>query len=236
MRLPLLALLGAAATVIAAAAPASAAIPAHPKWQSSARMASWNNNGFLVDNNEWNQSAGPQKIWADSYHYWGVESTQRAGNTAIETYPCVQKNYNNLPVSSFRLIRTGFAESMPANTAGLAAEAANDVWLNNYSIEVMIWVDNIGQRIYDSVIGHVMIFGQRFVVYKNGSEFIFALQGHETTGVTHILSSIRWLINHGYVKPSATLRTVDFGWEIASTGGKPKDFRMTKYWLHTRRS
>ena len=34
---------------------------------------------------------------------------------------------------------------MPANTAGLAAEAADDVWLNNYSIELMIWVDNIGQ-------------------------------------------------------------------------------------------
>ena len=235
MRLALLALLAAAA-VTAAAGPASAAIPPNPKWESSARMAVWNNSGFLVDNNEWNQSAGPQTIWADSYQSWGVQSTQQAGNTAVETYPCVQKNYNNVPVSLFHLIQNGFTESMPANTAGLAAEAADDVWLNNYSIEVMIWVDNIGQQIDDQVIGHATIFGQHFVVYKNGSEYIFALQGHEATGVTHILASIRWLISHGYVKASATLRTIDFGWEIASTGGKPKDFTMTRYWLHTQRS
>jgi hypothetical protein len=196
-------------------------------------MASWNNSGFLVDNNEWNQSAGPQTIWANSYQHWGVQSTQQAGNTAVETYPCVQKNFNNVPVRSFRLIQIGFTESMPADTTGLKAEAADDVWLNNYSIEVMIWVDNIGQGIADPVIGHATIFGQRFVVYKNGSEYIFALQGKEITGVTHILASIFWLIHHGYVQKSATLRTADFGWEISSTGGKPKDFTLSSYWLHT---
>src|SRR6202046_4370827 len=95
----------AAAAVLAAAAPAFAAIPAHVKWQSSAPLAAWNNGGFIVYNNEWNHSAGPQTIWADSYQHWGVESTQQAGNTAVETYPCVQKNYDNLPVSSIRLLR-----------------------------------------------------------------------------------------------------------------------------------
>jgi hypothetical protein len=225
----------AAATVTAVAGPASAGIPPNPTWESSAPMAIWSNGGFLVDNNEWNQSAGPQTIWADSYQHWGVQSTQQAGNTAVETYPCVQENYNNVPVRSFHLIQNGFTESMPANTTGLAAEAADDVWLDNYSTEIMIWVDNVGQLIDDPVIGHATIFGQRFVVYKNGSEYIFALQGNETTGVTHILASILWLIHHGYVKASATLRTADFGWEIASTGGKPKDFTVTRYWLRTQR-
>ena len=234
MRRALIALL-AAVTVTAAAGPASAAIPPNPTWQSSARMATWNNGGFLVDNNEWNQSAGPQTIWAYSYRHWGVQSTQRAGNTAVETYPCVQKNFNNLPVRSFHLIQSGFTESMPGDTAGLAAEAANDVWLNNYNIEVMIWVDNIGQGIADPVIGHATIFGQQFTVYRNGSEYIFALHGNEKTGVTHVLASILWLIHHGYVKANATLRTADFGWEISSTGGKPKDFTVTNYWLHTQR-
>ena len=90
----------------------------------------------------WNASAGPQRIWADSYHYWGVRSNQRAGNTAVETYPCVQRIYNNVRVSLFRGIRNGFTESMPADKAGLDAEAADDIWLNHYKIEVMIWVDN----------------------------------------------------------------------------------------------
>jgi len=30
-----------------------------------------------------------------------------------------------------------------------------------------------------------------------------------------------------------TLRRVDFGWEIASTDGKPMNFAVTNYWLHT---
>src|SRR5215831_8991250 len=86
-----------AAAVIAAAAPASAAIPPNPAWKSSAPLGAWNNGGFIIYNNEWNSSAGPQTIWADSYQHWGVESTQQAGNTAVETYPCVQKNFNNVP-------------------------------------------------------------------------------------------------------------------------------------------
>jgi hypothetical protein len=225
-----------AAAVIAAAGPASAAIPSSPNWKSSARFGAWHNGGFIVYNNEWNASAGPQTIWADSYHHWGVESTQRAGNTAVETYPCVQKNFNNVPVSSFRMIQNGFAESMPANTAGLDAEAADDVWLNNYNIEVMIWVDNHGQVPAGNVVGHATIFGQHFAVWRSGGGYYaFVLNHNETTGITHMLASIRWLISRGYVKANATLTQVNFGWEIASTGGKPKDFTMTKYWLHTQR-
>jgi hypothetical protein len=226
---------GAAALITAAAiVPAWAAIPSHPKWKSSAPLGAWNNGGFIVYNNEWNSSAGPQTIWADSYHYWGVESTQRAGNTAIETYPCVQKNFSNVRVSSFRLIRNGFAESMPVNKTGLDAEAADDVWLNNYNIEVMIWVDNHGQRPSGDVVGHATIFGQRFAVWRSGSYYAFVLNHNETTGRTHILASIRWLIHHGYLRAGVTLAQVNFGWEIASTNGRPRDFRVTKYWLHSR--
>lgn len=235
MRRALVALL-AAGVVTAVAGPAFAAIPAHPKWKSSARFGAWNNGGFIVYNNEWNQSAGPQTIWANSYQHWGVQSTQAAGNTAVETYPCVQKNYNEVPVSSFQLIRNGFTESMPASRSGLDAEAADDVWLNKYKIEVMIWVDNHGQRPSGNVVGHTTIFGQRFAVWRGGTDFTFALNHNETTGVTHILSAIRWLIGHRYIPASATLTQVNFGWEIASTNGKAEDFTMSKYWLHTRRS
>ena len=235
MRRALVALLAAVA-VLAAATPAFAAIPAHVKWQSSAPLAAWNNGGFIVYNNEWNDSAGPQTIWADSYRHWGVESTQQAGNTAVETYPCVQKNFSNVPVSSIRLLRNGFTESMPANTKGLDAEAADDVWLNNYNIEVMIWVDNHGQRPSGNVIGHAAIFGQHFAVWHGGTDYTFALDHNETTGMTHIQASLRWLISHGYIPASATLTQVNFGWEIASTNSKAEDFKLTGYWLHTQRS
>lgn len=35
---------------------------------------------------------------------------------------------------------------------------------------------------------------------------------------------------------NVTLTQVNFGWEIASTGGKPRDFTVTNYWLHTQTS
>src|SRR5215472_17216660 len=218
-----------------AASPASASIPRHPAWKSSAPFGAWNNGGFIVYNNEWNSSAGPQTIWADSYRHWGVESRQQAGNTAIETYPCVQKNFNNVPVSSFHLIRNGYTESMPANTTGLDAEAADDIWLNNYNIEVMIWVDNHGQTPSGKVIGHATLFGQHFAVWHGGTDFSFVLNHNETSGVTHILAAIRWLIRHHFLNANVTVAQINFGWEIASTNGKPKDFTVTNYWLHAPR-
>jgi hypothetical protein len=217
------------------ASSAHASVPRNAAWQSSAPFGAWNNGGFIVYNNEWNQPTGPQTIWADSYHYWGVESKQAAGNTAIETYPCVQKNYANNPkVSSFHLIRNGFTESMPHAT-GLDAEAADDVWLNNYHIEVMIWVDNHGQTPSGKVIGHATLFGQHFAVWHGGTDFSFVLHHNETSGVTHILAAIDWLMRHRLVPSNASLTQVNFGWEIASTNGKPMDFKVTKYWERAKR-
>jgi hypothetical protein len=228
----------AAAAVTAAAAtvavPAMAGIPPNPAWKSSAPFGAWNNGGFILYNNEWNSSHGPQTIWADSYRHWGAESTQAAGNTAIETYPCVQKNFNNVPVSRFKLIRNGFTESMPARTTGLDAEAADDIWLNNYKIEVMIWVDNHGQRPAGQIVGHATFFGQHYAVWHTGTYYAFVLDHNAKTGMTYMLASIRWLIHHHYLKANVTLAQVNFGWEIASTNGKPKDFTVTNYWLHAR--
>ena len=154
----------------------------------------------------------------------------------METYPCVQKNFKSVPVRSFWVIRSGFTESMPANKSGLDAEAANDIWLNKNNIQVMIWVDNHGQRPAGNVIGHATIFGQHFSVWHGGTDFTFLLNHNETSGVTHILASINWLINHRKIPASVTLAQVNFGWEIASTDGKAKDFTVTNYWLHTRRA
>jgi hypothetical protein len=238
MRRALLSLLTAAViaavagpAAVGAASAAVVKIPPRPKFESSAPFAAWNNGGFILYNNEWNSSAGPQTIWGNSYGSWGVQSDQAAGH-AVETYPCVQQDYNNVRVSSFHLIRNGFTESMP-DAAGLDAEAADDVWLNNYGIEVMIWVDNHGQIPIGRIISHAWIFGQYFAVWRGGSTYTFALDYNETSGETHILAALQWLMEHGYVSASATLTQVDFGWEVASTDGSPVDFAMTSYWLHS---
>lgn len=226
-----------AALMMVSATAAFASVPAHPKWKSSAYEGTWNHAGFVFENDMWNcpqASCGGQTIWVNSVNDWGATSRMAARNTAVLTYPDIGKTFGNRKVSAFRLIRNGFTQSMP-HVAGLKSEAADDVWLNNYNIEIMIWVDNIGQSFSgDTRIGEASIFGQDFTVWKNGSEYIFDLNHNETSGETHVLSSIEWLISHGHIPASSTLTRVDFGWEISSTSGRSVDFQMKKYWLHTR--
>lgn len=181
-------------------------------------------------------ACGKQTIWANSPNDWGVVSTMAAGNTAVLTYPDLGKLYSDLPVSHFKQVSDNFTESMPRSINGLSAEAANDVWLNDYNIEMMIWVDNAGRSLAGSTrIGSAMIFGQHFSVWKFGSnEFIFDLNHNETSGSTHILASISWLVNHGQVPAGPKLTQVEFGWEIASTHGRAASFTMSRYALTTR--
>ncbi len=232
-------LLTAAAALLMPTTAAFASIPPHPRWESSALAGTWNYDGFLFQNDMWNcpqAACGKQTMWADSVRDWGAVSDMATGNTAVLTYPDIGKLFNDQPVSHFGLIRNGFTETMPWHIKGLSAEAADDVWLNNYNIEMMIWVDSIGRSLAGGTrIGSATISGQHFTVWKYGSaEFIFDLNHNETSGQTGILASINWLISHGYVPASATLTQVDFGWEIASTHGHPGDFQVSNYWLHTR--
>lgn len=231
-------LLTASAGLLMLATPALASVPANAAWQSSATEGTWNHGGYLFENDMWNcpqAACGKQTIWANSANDWGAVSSMAAGNTAVLTYPDIGKLFNDQPVSGFQAIRNGFTESMPSGTKGLSAEAADDVWLNHYNIEMMIWVDNAGRSLAGgNRIGSATIFGQHFSVWKFGSsEFIFDLDHNEKSGQTHMLSSIHWLMNHGYVSASATLTEAEFGWEVASTNGHPVDFRASKYWLST---
>jgi hypothetical protein len=220
---------------ICATLPAHAAVPASPVWESSAPFGTWQNGKFDVYNNEWNTSvAGPQTIWAYSFHHWGVESTQ-ANTTSVKTYPSVQENYKNTPLSSLHGLWSNYAESMPS-TSNFDAEAAYDLWLNNYKIEVMMWVDNHGQRPAGRIIAHVKIYGVKFAVWQGSSHmFSFALSGKQhSVGHVHLLKALAWLVSSGYLSSSDILTQVNFGWEICSTDGQPMDFTLTKYSLTTR--
>lgn len=226
--------LAAAGVVLAThQASASNAPPTHPRFKSSAKFATWDNGGFDVYNNEWNTSeAGPQTVWANSYHYWGVTSTQ-ANTTSVKTYPSVQKTYSSpRGYSSIKYLWSTFRESMPTRR-GFIAEAAYDLWLNNYSIEVMIWTDNHGQAPAGNRIASVKRFGRHFTVWANGSDmYSFVLHRNEKAGKIHILSLLRWLVRTHHLSRSVTLTQTNFGWEICSTKGVPLNFKLTGYSLH----
>ena len=217
----------AALTALASATPAAAA----GWWCSDHPQGTWQTQGFYVQNDAWNGGHGPQRICAGSYHTIHVRSDQPTGNTEIMTYPDVSGLYTGTdrPVSAFTAIWNRFRERMPGDVSG---EAADDIWLNHWSIEIMMWVDTHHQDpSYLPRIGTATIWGQRWLVYRNGSEFIFKLDHNETSGVTHVLSAIRWLTARGYVPASAGLTAVQFGWEIAGTNG-PEGFDLLAYELH----
>ena len=233
-----LTLLAVTAAVLMPITAAFASIPANPRFESSARMAKWNHDGFIFENDMWNcprAACGKQTIWANSPKDWGAVSTMAAGNVAILTYPHIGKLFNERRVSGFKQIRNGFTESMPRNITGMHPEAADDVWMNHYNIEMMIWVDRIGRSLAGSTrVGTATISRQHFTVWKFGSsEFIFVLDHNETSGMTNVLGSINWLIRHGRVPAGVTLSQVQFGWEIASTHGRAASFKISKYWVAT---
>lgn len=208
----------------------AAAIPPHPLLKTHDPARTWANGGFILANNVLSSGAGPQIIWANSYRQWGVESTQ-TNAASVQAYPSVQKNFPTAPsYSSFRYLRSGFTQSMPVG-AGMAAEAAYEIWLDNHTVEVMMWIDNQNRTPAGKRIGAIVFYKQTFVVWRNGPDmYTFVLSGPaQTTGTVHLLSALRWLVNNKHLNGSDTLTQVDFGWEIASTGGTAADFAVTRY-------
>jgi hypothetical protein len=217
----------------------TATLPRHAVWESSAKFGIWHDGGFDIFNNEWNAAeAGPQTVWADSFHSWGVVSTQ-ADTTGVKTYPSVQEDFRDTRLTSLRRLTSSFAESMPPAAAAYTAEAAYDLWLNGYKNEVMVWVDNHGQQPNGIVSSEAVLSGQHFRVYRGNAHMVslVLLAGtDESTGSVNLLLTLRWLVDHGYLRGRASLTQVDFGWEIVSTDGIPLEFTLHNYSLSVERS
>jgi hypothetical protein len=206
-------------------------------------------NGYntYVSNNGWNcasKTCGPQTVTAYDPSNWSVVSQQVSGNIAVLTYPNVQQlftqsNGQGRALTSFSTVRSYYAEASPHNR-GTKAQAAYDVWLDDTtgSNEVMIWVDDVNRgaggahRLAQATFSHVA-----YTLYQYGGprgELIWLRSGNARHGTVHILAMLRWLVNHNYESTTATIGQVQFGWEIASTGGVPETFTVTDYSLTTR--
>jgi len=207
--------------------------PPDAAWQSSAKLGLWRDGDFDVFNNEWNAAqAGPQTVWADSYHSWGVVSTQ-PDTTSVKTYPCVQEDFTDTPLTALRRLSSSFAESMPPAAADYDAEAAYDLWLDGYRDEVMVWVDNHGQQPAGLVSSEAVLAGQHFRVYRGSANMVslVLLGTPESTGSVNLLLALHWLVDNGYLRSSDSLTQVNFGWEIASTDRIPLGFTLHRYSL-----
>ena len=162
-----------------------------------------------------------------------MTSTQRAGNTAVLTYPSVQLNYNGTngyPLTTFTSMTSSYAETMNA-ASGTDAEAAYDIWLNRLNKEVMIWVDNHGQAPAGSKVATTTFSGATWDLYEtsNRSYMAFVREGNASAGTVDLLTALHYLDGREDLVASDVLWQVNFGWEICSTAEAPETFTVSNY-------
>ncbi len=214
-----------------------------------------NSNGYntYVGNNCWADPRCKQRITVRSPGHWRVTAREPAGNDSVKTYPDIQQLFNNwtghgwngsgnatdTPVRKLGRLVGVYAESMPSG--GTIAQAAFDIWMGHNpgrASEIMIWLDNHGRGSGGATRkATARFYGKRWTLYQDGNdELIWSLgkpgtfqkQGH---GTVHILAMMRWLIAHGYTARKSVIEQIDFGWEICSTGGVSRTFRVSRFIL-----
>jgi hypothetical protein len=221
------------------AGPGSESSCSEPVFVSASASGIWNNDGYFVFNNVWNAAAGPgpQTLYACSYHDFYVVSEQGDdGGGSVKSYPNVQMNYGDLPLSSFHHITSRFAELGPP--AG-RYEYAFDIWLNGIaqpnSSQVMIWVENHAQTPLGARVASASLGGRSYEVWNTADNLHLTLIASEAfrSGTLNLLEILEWAVTGGYVPAAPTLGQIDFGVEIVSTAGGSATFRFDDFALAT---
>jgi hypothetical protein len=195
-----------------------------------------------VGQDVWNPISGwSQTLYATNPGNWYVTANMPAGNTAVVSFPNTGESYNSPLLSNFTSMDSSFSENMSA-TAGTSAEAAYDIWLNNWKNEVMIQHDMVNRGgPCGPVLATTSFGGQRGVPVQNwnlcqyGSELIWQVPGNgnvygEQSGSVDILAMLSWLENHGgYLPKGSSLTAIGYGFEICSTGGADENFQVTGF-------
>jgi hypothetical protein len=203
-----------------------------------------NGSSTRVIQDIWNPIGGAsQKLTAFSPGNWSVSANMPASNTAVVSYPDTQQLYTTegntpKPLTSFNSITSSYAETGPA-TSGDDWEAAYDIWAgtgsSNYAQEIMIWVDNHGQRPAGSVVASATIDGVGYKVWSTGkagavgNPVSMVLDSNQASGSVTVLDDLNWLKSNGYMPAGSGLNQVDFGFELCSTGGATQTFSVSQF-------
>jgi hypothetical protein len=198
----------------------------------------WPNGGYFVFNNVYNttDAPGPQTISACSYQSWYVVSDQSSDAGAVESYPNVQMNFDEVPVSSLHVITSRFAETSPH--VGVY-EDAYDIWLNGVgeagSTQILVWVDNFGRVPTGTKVTTATLGGRTYDVWKTSDDMHIVLVATVTftSGTVDLLEIVDWTIAQGWLAATSTLGQIDFGVEIESTGGVSATYTFDDFAITT---
>ena len=195
-----------------------------------------------VGQDVWNPISGwSQTLYASNPGSWYVTANMPAGNTAVVSFPNTGESYNSNPLTGFSSISSSFSETMNP-TAGTSAEAAFDIWLNNWKNEVMIQHDMVKRGGPCGPVLATATFGgqsgvpvQSWNLCQYGSELIWQVPGKgdvygEQSGSVDILAMLNWLVNNGgYLPHGSSLTAIGYGFEICSTGGADENFQIKAF-------
>jgi hypothetical protein len=192
-------------------------------------------NNTIIGQNVWNPISGwAQTLYSTNPGQWHVIAKMPAGNTAVVSFPNVgQEYYYKNTLADFSSIYSSFTENMHPGT-GTSAEAAYDIWLNNWSNEVMIQHDIVNRGTCPAQAtatfgGRGGVPVQTWHLCKYGSELIWQLSDGERSGRVDILGMLNWLVSHRYLQAESGLTDISYGFEICSTGGRPETFAVSGF-------
>ncbi len=191
----------------------------------------WNAGGYDVS----------QRMRVCSHGNWSVSVTadNSSGDGAVKTYPNVHRDYHDWStgheprISSFTTIATRFASRSPQ--VGIY-DGAYDIWLNGVadsgSTELMIWTDNHRQTPAGSVVRKGLRFSHRtWKLWATGDHSYLALVpgrplGH---GAINLRKRFADLVADGLLPRRSTLGQVCFGYEMVSTDGTTRRFKIDRF-------
>ena len=198
---------------------------------------------------------GPQVLSVSSFQDWSVTvtDTDPAGVPGeVLTYPDASFNYYMIataasgykaPPAQYQLnnitsLTSDFTESMP-QLSDLDAEAAYDLWLNDWKTEIMVWVDTApgkGRNLAAdgmTKVGTYTYDGQNFALWRRGSGitgfYVFLLDHNETFGTVNLKAMLETVVSLGYIPATSPLTQIPFGWEVSDTGGKAVTLSLSRF-------
>jgi hypothetical protein len=188
-----------------------------------------------VDQNVWTGQAGySQTLYANSPGDWYIVANADFGNGGILTYPNTGFWMTNT-VDSFSSITSTFNTTFPHDDKTIGW-AAYDLWLNDWSDEVMIQTDISANQYYNCEAAatatfsgepwHLCVFGSE-KVWKHGTDDAHLI--NQASGSVDVKEILVWMEQNGYLPANSTWTAGSFGFEVANTSGVDAKFKVNDF-------
>jgi len=205
-----------------------------------------NDGGAVVRQEVWNPDTALRKqlteVWSPSH--WRTTINAADGNTAVNSYPDVSSLVTTsedtpVPFANYATINSSWSVDCHANPK-TNAQATYDIWLNDYDIELMIWVDthgaNLGREPAGFDTGTVMTFDSvDYQLWREPDNSVLSLvrKVNAPVGSIDLRKVILALIGGHYLPATVGVNMFTFGFETPSTGGVDEVFEVNAYTLKT---